>query len=282
MLLKTADSLDARAATTFRAPRVLCDRRGRWLQVFDPTGFEWNRVELPVPGLPARFRGLRILHVSDLHLRGKWFSAYDQFIERANANPPDLVVFTGDFVESKHDHRPALPIAQRLVTQLRSRLGAVAILGNHDGDLLAPWLARWNVELLDGRRLRLSDGESTLELIGMEGPVRGDLSDDWIESIPQRMPNSLRIVLSHYPDAIMRARPLWADIQLSGHTHGGQVCLPGRIPIITHDKLPRHMCSGIFRVNDTWLVINRGLGFASLQFRAFCPGEVIELKLVPA
>jgi predicted MPP superfamily phosphohydrolase len=69
---------------------------------------------------------------------------------------------------------------------------------------------------------------------------------------------------------------------LAGHTHGGQACLPGGIPIIRHDTLPRRYCRGVNRLFDTWLVVSRGMGFATRQFRVFCPAEVVELVLRPA
>ena len=69
------------------------------------------------------------------------------------------------------------------------------------------------------------------------------------------------------------------DIILSGHTHGGQICLPGQIPIIKHTTLPARYVTGVHRFGDMWLVIGRGFGFATWQLRVFCPAEVIELTL---
>jgi predicted MPP superfamily phosphohydrolase len=69
---------------------------------------------------------------------------------------------------------------------------------------------------------------------------------------------------------------------LAGHTHGGQVCFPGKVPIIRHDSLASRLVSGIHRYHDTWLVVTRGLGFSSYPIRLFCPAEVIELTLQPA
>jgi hypothetical protein len=73
---------------------------------------------------------------------------------------------------------------------------------------------------------------------------------------------------------------LTPDLFLAGHTHGGQICLPGRIPIIRHDSLARRFWLGIHRVHGTWLVVNRGIGFSTaLQLRLFCPAEVVEIRL---
>jgi predicted MPP superfamily phosphohydrolase len=70
------------------------------------------------------------------------------------------------------------------------------------------------------------------------------------------------------------------DLFLCGHTHGGQVCLPGGRALLTHDKLPKHICKGIFRAGNTWMAISRGFGFAGMPARVFCPSEVIEITTV--
>jgi len=83
----------------------------------------------------------------------------------------------------------------------------------------------------------------------------------------------------HFPDHLRRTAKLQPHLFLAGHTHGGQVCLPGRIPILKHDAMPRRCCSGIHRVGDTWLIVNRGFGYTTLPIRVFCPPEVLEIEL---
>ena len=77
-------------------------------------------------------------------------------------------------------------------------------------------------------------------------------------------------------------RPLRADFFLAGHTHGGQICLPGGRPIITHDGMPRGQCKGVFRMDGTWYVVSRGFGFAGIPVRVNCPPEVGEVEMVRA
>jgi predicted MPP superfamily phosphohydrolase len=89
-----------------------------------------------------------------------------------------------------------------------------------------------------------------------------------------------RIALAHYPDHLRLMRPLRPDVLLAGHTHGGQICLPGGIPIIRHDTLPRRQARGVHFIDGTWLVNHRGFGYTSLALRVFCPSEVIEIELV--
>ena len=245
------------------------------------SGFEQKRIDFRFESVAPSLRGLRVVHLTDFHLRTRWDHAYDELIEWLRRDPPDMVLYTGDFVDDKWDHRPALPTLQRLVTQLASRHGLYAILGNHDGDLLAPRVIGWNVKLIAGRRELVQTSHGPVELIGLPSVARSDLHDSFIESLPPRRPDLLRIVLAHFPDQIRRIRLLAADLVLAGHTHGGQICTPWGWPPITHDSLPRRYARGVHRVDGSWLVVNRGFGFATFAVRAFCPAEVIEIHVNP-
>lgn len=266
--------------------RRLPTEPGPWLQVFDAAGFEWNTYELAIADLPAALDGFRIIHLSDLHCRRHWQRAYDQLATRLAADVPDLVLFTGDAVENKHRPHRALPIARRVMDRLPARLGVFGIRGNHDLGLLAGDFAATPLQLIDGQRLLLNGARTgkpaAVELIGMPGPHRPDVSHQWFAALPPRTEGVPRIVMSHYPDHIVRMRWADPDVYLAGHTHGGQMCLPGGIALLRHDSLPWRLCKGVHRYADTWFIVNRGLGFSSLPIRTFCPAEVIDLRLVPA
>ena len=119
-----------------------------------------------------------------------------------------------------------------------------------------------------------------VELIGLPGAHRRDLDDRFFPGQPPKTPGVPRIVLGHFPDQIRRADGVEADVYLAGHTHGGQVCLPGRRAIIRHDRLPRQYAHGVHRWKDsTWMVVHRGMGFSLLPIRVFCPAEVVEITL---
>ena len=252
------------------------------IQLLDPVGFEWTRVDLPVPNLPAALAGLKIVHLTDLHLYRRWWRALDDLIARVRDADPDLLLITGDFVDDKRDHSYAVPMVQRLLCRLGpARLGTFAVLGNHDSVRLAPHLAGTPVKLIDGDRTTVTRDGATVELIGLPGADRELLEQAWLDALPKRPANAVRVVLSHFPDQLLRIRQLEPDLVLAGHTHGGQCCLPTGRPIITHDSLPKRYSKGVHWMNGTWLVVGRGFGFASLRIRAFAPSQVIELRLQP-
>jgi predicted MPP superfamily phosphohydrolase len=267
-------------------------RRGPAVQVRDVRGFAVTGVEFRKPGLPPSLDGLRVLHLTDLHLTRRWMAAYDELFARLRDRPPDLILVTGDFVDPKFDHLPVLPTLDRFLAGLTSRLGTFGILGNHDGDLLAPKLGSMKVNLINGARALLRSGDpahpATIDLIGLPGVGREDVTPALLAGLApagDAAGADLRIVMTHYPDTIAKAAQLRPDLVLAGHTHGGQVCLPtlrpdhvGR-PLMTHDGLPRSMSSGVFATHGTTLVIPRGLGFSKWPIRLFCPAEVVEITI---
>ena len=253
--------------------------QGRWLQIGGPREVEWNRYILPIAALPPQLEGLRIAQVTDLHFRKRWLPAFDSLLDRIRAEAPDLILITGDYVDNKRNHLPAVPIVRQFLAGLRAPLGCFGILGNHDRYDLAPRLDGTPLTLLNGARQVLEIEGAELELIGLPGVDRKDITPKVIESFPRRRAGVARIVMSHFPDQLRKAVALRPDIYLAGHTHGGQICLPGGYPIIRHDSLPRRLCKGVHRAASTWLVVCRGIGFTGLPVRMFCPGEVIEITL---
>lgn len=263
-------------------------RRGPWIQFAAPHRFGWQRAELPIVGLGAPLSGLRIIHLSDLHFRTRWYASHDELVERVNASRSDLILMTGDLVDDKRNHRKGLPQVLRLLSGLRARLGVFTILGNHDGPFIAPSLNVNSTRMIDSQRVIVKvggdsapgGGGSEIELIGLPGLTRQELGEGFLRRLPPRTPGVPRIVLSHYPDHIRRLERVRPDLYLTGHTHGGQLCLPGGVPLVRHDSLPRAMCRGVHRCGSTWLVVSPGLGFSSpLPLRLFSATEVIEIVL---
>jgi predicted MPP superfamily phosphohydrolase len=253
---------------------------GPWFQYVDPVGYEWNVVEIAVDGLPAAMNGYRILHVSDIHCWPEWLTSYDDLADRVAADPPDLILNTGDYVEEVDNPWPSVPTARKFLSKLPAKYGHFGVFGNHDENLIRADFLRCSLRFIDGERTLVESPRGRIELIGMPGYDRAALDPAWVESLPPRTPGVPRVVLSHYPDHVRRLRGIQVDLLLSGHTHGGQVNLPGRIPVIRHDSLPMSQFLGLHRIGRTCLVVNRGFGFSTAGIRVFCPSEVIEIRLV--
>jgi predicted MPP superfamily phosphohydrolase len=257
--------------------RVEIVRKGAWLQFFTPHDFAWRRFTIAIPGIAPSLNGLRIIHLTDLHFRPYWGKAYDEMLRAIREAKPDLICITGDFVESKWNRAPALPFVRRFVEGLEARAGVYGVLGNHDTDFMTMHLADGKMTLLYRAHAELRAHNGMVELIGVPGVGRIDLDDDFLHHLPPHEPAALRIALGHYPDQIKRLSRVKPQLMFAGHTHGGQICLPGGIPIMTHDALPKHQSHGVHRIDDTWLIVSRGIGFSTLPVRVFCPAEVVEI-----
>ena len=253
---------------------------GPWFQYRDPVGFEWNAYELAVPGLPAGLVGFRIVHLSDLHCVPQWQTAYDELFDRLREEEPDLTLVTGDLVDHMRAPLPCLPTALRFLRGLRAKLGVFGIRGNHDQRLPIRAYADTPMRNVEGRRVLIDvPGRGRVELIGTPGPERRHCPPDFARRLPRPTPGVPRVVLSHFPDHFRRLKHCRPDLYLAGHTHGGQVCLPGRIPVLKHDSMPLSQWSGVHRLAGCWYVVSRGVGFSSYPVRVFCPSEVIDLTL---
>lgn len=228
--------------------------------------------------MPALDRPLRLVHLTDLHVRNRWWPAYDVITNRLAADPPDVICITGDFVDDKQDHTVALPILRRLLAGLRSRLGVFGVLGNHDGDLLRAELP--GVTLLDPG---VADVREDVQIVGLGGVGRRSASAAFLRELWPAP--AVRVLLTHYPDTVKTHGTLGSRLVLAGHTHGGQVCLPTSRPLITHDALPRPFHAGLHPWPDpsgnAHLLVGRGLGCSTLRLRVFCPAEVWEVVLTP-
>lgn len=251
-------------------------------RVADPRALEieTTRHELPLPGLDPAFDGYRVVQFSDLHMgtyldRTRLLDA----IEQVNRLEPDLAAITGDFVTFDPERFGGDLVAG--LGTLRTRDGAVAVLGNHD-HWTDPYLVRRflrdaGVHTLNNQVYTVRRGPAALHVAGL---------DDWIEeradlaAALKRLPaEGAAILLVHEPDfADLAAASGRFGLQLSGHTHGGQIRLPRIGAPIVPPRGRKYPC-GLYRVGEMWHYTNRGLGTAELRVRWNCAPEITVFTL---
>jgi predicted MPP superfamily phosphohydrolase len=238
-----------------------------------------RELPLPISHLPESLDGLRLVAVSDLHLTPAWHNAYDRVIEAVTALQADLVLVVGDIVDDKRTHVPARKVINRLLPSLPSRMGTFGILGNHDSLELGRELEEQGIRMLVGQRVMLESAGATLELIGAPGPMRKDLPEGFAQRYGPPERGVPRILMAHFPDHFPKLQSMAPDVYVCGHTHAGQVCLPGGLPLLVHDRQPRRLCRGYHRLGRTHYIVSHGLGFSGVAIRAFCPPEILLLVL---
>ncbi len=241
---------------------------------------EVTRRTYAVAGLPSDLDGLRLAHLSDLHV-GPWTSI--EFLERVvaltNAETPDLVTITGDYVDL--DGSSAGPCAEAL-RGLRAPLGVFGILGNHDFEEgpaeIAAAVAARGIQVLRNRSVPLGEGPRHLWIVGLDDTVshRGDLKVA-LAGVP---PGEPVVLLSHSPDLIYRAADLGISLVLAGHTHGGQVRLPCLAHVYSPSRYGPRLVAGCYRDGQTRMVVNRGIGVTTFPVRFRCRPEVGLYSLV--
>jgi predicted MPP superfamily phosphohydrolase len=235
------------------------------------------RVEHAIEGWPRALDGYRIVQISDLHvaaLLGKAWAA--RLVQRCNALGPDLIAITGDLVDGKVEHfgDEVEPFAQ-----LAARDGVYFVTGNHDhyagGE---PWLERLSrlpLQVLSNRRVRIARGDAGFELAGVDDYSAGKLDrghgHDLNAALHGWHGETPLLLLAHDPRSFVEAQARGVHLQLSGHTHGGQLW-PFRYLV----RLQTPYVSGRYRSGRSELYVSQGTGFWGPPLRVLAPAEITE------
>jgi uncharacterized protein len=236
---------------------------------------EVTRETLAVSGLPPPLTGLKVGFLSDTHRsRTVAHELIDAAVRMLLAEQPDLIVLGGDYV-TWGDRRYVQPAAEALAP-LTAPHGVFAVLGNHDDDrdMPAALAARGFTVLRDQRTQTVIRGEK-LEIAGIRYWTQK--VKDLAYVLRGATPNL--ILLAHTPARLVQASALGVPLVLSGHTHGGQIVLPG-IGAIAARKYP--IVAGAGRRQNTAAFVTRGIGTVYVPVRLNCPPEVAVLTLKPA
>jgi predicted MPP superfamily phosphohydrolase len=237
-------------------------------------------IELALADLPEALDGFRIVQLSDLHigpLRGRRFAA--ALVARVNSRSADLVAITGDLVDGNVERLASevFPLAG-----LESRHGTFFVSGNHEYfSRIDPWLALvrdlgWRV--LRNERVTIRHGEAGLDVAGVDDHLAHHYGNghgqDVAAALDGRDLARPVVLLAHHPNAFEEASELGVSLQLSGHTHGGQIW-----PFQYLVRLSTPYVAGVFRRGRSTLYVSRGTGFWGPPMRLFHPGEITEITL---
>ena len=228
-----------------------------------------NQVSLP--HLPSSFVGMRILHLTDLHIDMSPEIA-DAIIERVRDIDYDLCVLTGDYrFRSSGDIQRCVQCMARLRASLKEPV--YAVLGNHDSIRMLAQLEAMDICVLMNEQAEIRRGSDVLYLAGID-----DVHFFGAGNIPRAMAGvpmkAVSILLSHTPEVYKKAADAGVDLLLCGHTHGGQICLPGGFAMTLDARIPRRMGRGHWRFQQMTGYTSPGAGSSVIDARLNCPPEV--------
>jgi predicted MPP superfamily phosphohydrolase len=254
-----------------------------WLEPHHPVA---EHVEIRLSRLPDSFHGFRIAQITDIHFgpyMGK--SGVEEAVRIARSFRPDLLTLTGDFVSPPFG-QPVGPAgaqhAEPCADVLASWKGVpmVAILGNHDHwngpDIVAGALVDRGIRVLRNESFAIERGHDRLWISGVDDVL--EKQDDLPKTLAGVPEKEATVLLAHEPDFAEDVAGFPVDLQLSGHSHGGQVRIPGLGPIVL-PELARKYHTGLNRVGRLQVYTSRGLGVINPPVRLNCPPEVTLLTL---
>jgi len=230
-----------------------------------------RRNHIVSPHLPKAFEGFTLIQLSDLHVDMSE-AAMARVIDLLREVRYDLCVLTGDYRGETHGPFDAtLAGMARVCAALRGPI--YGVLGNHDTICLVPGLEAMGITMLINESDIIERDGQRLHLCGIDDAHF--YQTDNIEEVAAAMPSDeFSILISHTPEVYRQAAHSKFDLMLSGHTHGGQICLPGRIPITFDSVLPRHMGVGPWRYHDLIGYTSVGAGSSVVPVRFNCPPEI--------
>ncbi|MGO4694552.1 metallophosphoesterase [Paenibacillus sp. 2TAB26] len=256
---------------------------GVYSHLVEPYWIEVKQVKVAIPKLPASFNSFRIVHFSDLHLG---FHSKPELLtelaEQVRQAKPDLICFTGDLLDQSTAYMPEAVAFLSKLSKLQAPFGQYAVLGNHDAfgnrRAVTMGLSKAGFHVLDNQHVPLTKGSAQLYIAGVDDPMVGHPNiDQALQGIPD---GSSTILLAHEPDFADEYARYPVDLQLSGHSHGGQV----RIPLVGALYTPPYgskYTAGLYQVPSSKLQVytTRGIGMTRIPVRFHCRPELTVLTL---
>jgi predicted MPP superfamily phosphohydrolase len=242
-----------------------------WRGVQNAAKVELRENRIALPQLPASFDGFTILQLSDLHVEMSK-AAMKRVRALLKKVTYDLCVLTGDYRARTYGPYDATLAG---MAKVRSALNGTiyGVLGNHDTICLVPGLEEMGIKVLLNESVTVERGKDRIHLAGIDDAhfYRVDNIEKAAADIPH---DEFSILVSHTPEIYRQAAHADFNLLLSGHTHGGQICLPGGIPITLDSVLPRSMGSGAWKYHDMIGYTSVGAGVSVVPVRFNCPPEI--------
>jgi len=257
---------------------------GTWAAFVEPRRVQRQHFSHEVRGLRPDQR-LRLAILGDLHVGAPHFgeAALTQVLQRVCQEKVDALILVGDYVIQTMPGGRPVPIERTAELLAETGLPIVAIIGNHDvwdgRERIKTALTDVGAVFLDNEHTLLQLGEQPLCVVGLDDESTG--RPDPPAAFPEVPPEVPVLILAHDPSTFMKAMPYPGDLLLSGHTHGGQIRLPGVGALVVPGRSPLRWAHGWTKTQSGPLYVTSGLGTSVVGLRFCCPPEYVVMDLVP-
>ncbi len=237
-----------------------------------------ERSEIVLDKLPVNFDGIRILLITDLHIEGIE-SLGESIITAISKTDYDFCILGGDYSFGKDEGSGlAYSKMRELTTMLREKTRVYAVLGNHDRYSMAELLDQCGVEMLLNENICIEKNGEKICLSGLDD-CHYYGADDIGQAQSGIADGVCKIMVCHSPERYKEAARAGYSLYLAGHTHGGQVCLPRGVAVVTSASVPRSMLQGKWRCGSMKGFTSRGVGVTGVAVRFFCRPEITVITL---
>jgi len=239
-----------------------------------------NEVELNFANLPSEFDGYTILHLTDLHLDCV-IGIENLICEKLKGLSYDLCVITGDFREHNHGgFKQILQPLEKIMDAIKAKDGTYTVLGNHDSYLMVSYLEKIGMKVLNNETVSIHRNGEQITLTGVDDPNCYYTDQAWCEL--ERANGNFKITLAHSPELYDISANNDYQLYLCGHTHGGQICLPGGIPIFNHINDGRRFSKGLWKYKNMTGYTSQGCGASGIPIRFNSESEVVLITMKKA
>lgn len=236
-----------------------------------------KELEFSYKELPKSFDGFKILHLSDLHI--------DSLPELSEAlcnaigdEEFDLCVITGDYrFDSQGSYRQVIDPLKEITLKIKTKHGIFATLGNHDTCRIVNYQEELGLSFLINESIEIERGSDKIRITGTDDPFKY-FTQSAVDALEEKF-EGFKVALVHTTELADSASASGYNLYLCGHTHAGQICLPGGIPLVTHQYEGRKYYKGLWKVNGMDGYTNSGCGVSGIPVRFFSRPEITSITL---
>ena len=227
--------------------------------------------------LPEEFDGFKILHLSDLHLDSLG-GITDKIVSLVAGETFDICVMTGDYrFHTQGNYKQVIEPLKKITSQIKSRHGILAVLGNHDTCRIVNFEEELKVKFLINESFEILKNNEKLIFSGTDDPFKY-FTQSAVDALTEKH-DGFKVALVHTSELSDSASQNGYSLYLCGHTHAGQICLPGGIPLVTHQYEGRKFYKGVWHLNGMTGFTSPGCGVSGIPIRFFTCGEVTRIIL---